>query len=1117
MPNLSNLPARNSSGRFLKKEKPPHQPNREPTPPPDPIPIPETSPQKSERTPSCSTPLETPSPSLPATSRSSLVFPKPVRHLIPGSFSPFLDHSTDTSLSALRPESPPNESSPSTSVPISAFVTCHTKLFEPSTVPIPDSRSPSPPGPESLEPQTLLVPLSIPSSPDSDSSQNSSLIISTGPQNFLGRFSASRFLMSRPNPSLASPVFPPPSAPSTSSQQNLLAPAAPPQSGPPAAPTLPSVTSLASVPLTPNVPINLAPQPPIAPALPPIVSAPPIVPLPPPAPLAPPLPPVLPVPPVLPPIMAANLATGPSAMPYLKDHKAPHFSGEVGDRLDDFLQEYEELANLHALTAQQKLETVLRYVPTKLQDLWQFLDGYANHDWTVFRRSLEHVYRTTSTEAKYSKARLFQFVVHRSRYQMLSEEDVHRYYREFLVYCQPLITTNAITTEDKDSAFWNGFHIDDRKELSARLFAKLPNQRSNKPFDMEEVYETATFVFGAAPYIPLELRELVNNPASYKPSAEPYHGPQYNQPDYSPRVSDQPSYYPRDSYYDRDRGRPPNYSYQQYLPETPHTPDRSYHPRPPSPPPAHTSSPPRPSVETRTVHFKETAREEEDRELDELINKLHGLSVAKGLRKPENHPSFTEPNVAPAYQNPVATYQNATPAYQNPMPTYQNFTPTYQNPPATYPNTTPVPPPPTSASRAPWADRITPAPPPATSEPIFLTSRCVFCSQTNHRIKECPTAWEYIMTGKAVVIENCDSPNTAGRNLQAKLDAWIAGTVATAPTHPSEPVYPRDPPPHATHCFEIIRQSAPDRLPNTVFPTRHASKHTLSTSPPCVAPQYRYQSLAEDQHLTAELLKWLLDGKLSLVTPAHILAASSGIRKSSLIVLGYEELIPLSSKSPPRFQFPLFPIPSSNCPPLYAEYSLPLREVDILVNDTVQRQDLAQEASVHINYQHQLEMEGANGLVSKTKGCAENLTMQIGDVVFEVHAHVVEKAPFRLLLGRPFHHLLLCKLEDLRTDALMSQSMILPTPPTSSLSLPACKAHALELVIPWSTGSRSLPPERVLAYKRVDRKVRPVPSSLPEDYRIIRRFPPTLFSHSLAPHHPPNSRPEPLTQERLTL
>ena len=60
----------------------------------------------------------------------------------------------------------------------------------------------------------------------------------------------------------------------------------------------------------------------------------------------------------------------------------------------------------------------------------------------------------------------------------------------------------------------------------------------------------------------------------------------------------------------------------------------------------------------------------------------------------------------------------------------------------------------------------------------------------------------------------------------------------------------------------------------------------------------------------------------------------------------------------------------------------------------VMQQDLVQEAGVHFNTSHQLDMEGANGPASKTMGCAENLTMQIGDVVFEVHAHIVECAPF---------------------------------------------------------------------------------------------------------------------------
>lgn len=48
-------------------------------------------------------------------------------------------------------------------------------------------------------------------------------------------------------------------------------------------------------------------------------------------------------------------------------------------------------------------------------------------------------------------------------------------------------------------------------------------------------------------------------------------------------------------------------------------------------------------------------------------------------------------------------------------------------------------------------------------------------------------------------------------------------------------------------------------------------------------------------------------------------------------------------------------------------------------------------------------------------GCAENLTSQVGDVVFKVHAHVVENASFSLLLGCPFQQAALCRFEDLLT------------------------------------------------------------------------------------------------------
>ena len=74
--------------------------------------------------------------------------------------------------------------------------------------------------------------------------------------------------------------------------------------------------------------------------------------------------------------------------------------------------------------------------------------------------------------------------------------------------------------------------------------------------------------------------------------------------------------------------------------------------------------------------------------------------------------------------------------------------------------------------------------------------------------------------------------------------------------------------------------------------------------------------------------------------------------------------------------------------------------------------DLANEVGTKINKWRTLHMEGATGNTSRTLGCAEDLEMRISDISFTIHPHVVHTALFCLLLGCPFHHLLLCRLED---------------------------------------------------------------------------------------------------------
>src|SRR5712671_4554529 len=170
-------------------------------------------------------------------------------------------------------------------------------------------------------------------------------------------------------------------------------------------------------------------------------------------------------------------------------------------------------------------------------------------------------------------------------------------------------------------------------------------------------------------------------------------------------------------------------------------------------------------------------------------------------------------------------------------------------------------------------------------------------------------------------------------------------------------------------------------------------------------------------------------------------------------------------------------------------------------------------------------MEGATGLSHWTVGCAENLSMQVAGVPFKVHAHVVQDAPFQLLLGRPFLRVLLCRIEELR-DGKVEVSIRDPTNSEGRIYLPsrARKSRAPHMSsfttsIPTlvSYSPVSVPTTLTLAYKKVAKKVRPIPASLPEDFRTTRKIPvdPLLSLPPLLTHPPtfvPGTR---LTQERL--
>ena len=163
--------------------------------------------------------------------------------------------------------------------------------------------------------------------------------------------------------------------------------------------------------------------------------------------------------------------------------------------MDDFLCEYEELANGHRLMEQQKVDWVIRYVDRSQRDLWKSLDGYAASDWIDLCDELRGIYLETPLEQKYSKRKLSDFVNRTSKVRISEEKDILDYFRQFNLLSKLLVDSRQLDAEGCNKYFWLGFHTEDHEALKERLFAKFPNHPPSSYFNYKEVLQTVWIIF----------------------------------------------------------------------------------------------------------------------------------------------------------------------------------------------------------------------------------------------------------------------------------------------------------------------------------------------------------------------------------------------------------------------------------------------------------------------------------------------------------------------------------------------------------------------------------------------------------------------------------------------
>ena len=196
---------------------------------------------------------------------------------------------------------------------------------------------------------------------------------------------------------------------------------------------------------------------------------------------------------------AANMAHarvhGVATMPSTQDRLAPFFSSKIDYLVEEFIQEFEEIADGHRLTNQQKVETIIRYIDTSQHHIWKSLQGYLNRNWHNFCNELRNEYVNPTTQGQFSKQRLVNYTDKSAQVPMKDEADVIDYHCNFNSLSKLLLDEGRITTGKHNTIFWRGFHPNNRQELYERLIAKKLDQPKGQAFDLQDVLHIARQIF----------------------------------------------------------------------------------------------------------------------------------------------------------------------------------------------------------------------------------------------------------------------------------------------------------------------------------------------------------------------------------------------------------------------------------------------------------------------------------------------------------------------------------------------------------------------------------------------------------------------------------------------
>lgn len=324
---------------------------------------------------------------------------------------------------------------------------------------------------------------------------------------------------------------------------------------------------------------------------------------------------------------------------------------------------------------------------------------------------------------------------------------------------------------------------------------------------------------------------------------------------------------------------------------------------------------------------------------------------------------------------------------------------------------------------------------------------CTFCWANGHSLRYCPTLEDYIRSNKCqrnserrIQLPDGSELIGPGKNMKEKIDRWhqiaSAGSPASG-TNRTPLGTPTIPTSASTNLLEVFSTEASDAA--EIYNARQTTampKSKQPVPPPPVAsssssasgskgkekdtPAFKYRTPIDDTAAPKRIIDHLLSLPVS-ITAKDILALSPSVQKELRQLVTSKRVDTASANE-------VEVIPDEPAPEIHDEVEVlmastrpieSLRAVDGIFDGNVKcecvidngsqiiviRKDKWQLSGAGYAPTRKIMMETANSSSSWTMGIT-TLSMTVGGITIRVQAHIVEDAPYEVLLGRPFHTLL---------------------------------------------------------------------------------------------------------------